>query len=88
MTDHREIAVEAEALLGQWVRMRPDIAPEGGTLYREPGRPFRVWQLGNKGRDGRQRIMGPVECVYPEDVEVLTAAEQEKAREEWERNVR
>jgi hypothetical protein len=84
-----EEAVEAVSLLGRWVRIRSDRLQESADdMYREPGRPFKVHFLGHVQRDGRRRIYGPVECCWPEDVEALTKPEEEKAREEWERNVR
>lgn len=71
-------------LLGKWVRVRPGM----DGMYREPGRPFKVWSLGRLQRDGRRRIYGPVECCWPGEVESLTPPDEKKAREEWERRVR
>lgn len=68
--------LEASEFVGRWVR------------FRSGGSPFKVHYLGHKQKDGRQRLMGPVECVWPEEVERLSSEEEEKAQEEWERNVR
>jgi hypothetical protein len=74
--DIPEDVVEATEFVGRWVRLRSN------------GSPFKVHYLGHRQKNGRQRLYGPVECVWPEEVEMLAAEQENEAREEWGRNVR
>lgn len=78
MTDHRQVSVTSDpkTLIGKWVRRKED------------GAEFEVMYLGHEQRDGRRCLYGRLLVAMPDDVEPLSPEQEQRAADEWRRNVR